>query len=95
MRHMRGMVILKLGVMMLMLVHVLPWSGSILEGGGQILRNAAALSAVTGVATSISNIRAGRSKPGLRPQHLTGLQLIERVSGGSLEGAVGSQHEPS
>lgn len=37
------------------------------------------------------SIRAGRSQPGLRPQHLTGLNLLAELSGGSLAGgAVGS-----
>jgi RNA 3'-terminal phosphate cyclase (ATP) len=54
-----------------------------LEGGGQILRNAASLAAITGTAITINNIRAKRTKPGLRPQHLTCLQLIESLSKGS------------
>lgn len=33
------------------------------------------------VPVEIHSIRQGRDKPGLRPQHLTGLQLIERLSG--------------
>ena len=33
--------------------------GSILEGGGQILRNAAALSAITGTPIAVRCIRAG------------------------------------
>mmetsp|Transcript_7216 Transcript_7216/g.15752 ORF Transcript_7216/g.15752 Transcript_7216/m.15752 type:complete len:378 (-) Transcript_7216:519-1652(-) len=65
--------------------------GSILEGGGQILRNSAALAAITGTSITVDKIRAGRSRPGLRPQHLTGLQLVERMCEGSLEGGtVGS-----
>jgi len=39
--------------------------GSMLEGGGQILRNAAALAAVTGTHVVVRNIRAKRMKPGL------------------------------
>ena len=46
--------------------------GSILEGGGQTLRISAALSAILSIPIKIRNIRAGRSTPGLRPQHLTG-----------------------
>ncbi len=39
----------------------------------------------------IHHIRAGRSKPGLRPQHMTGLRLLADLCKGSLEGAdVGS-----
>jgi RNA 3'-terminal phosphate cyclase (ATP) len=35
------------------------------EGGGQVLRNACALSLVTGEPFRIRNIRGGRPKPGL------------------------------
>ena len=67
--------------------------GSLLEGGGQILRNAAALSAITATPIEVTRIRAGRSKPGLRAQHLAGLQLVVELCQGKLEGgAVGSQH---
>ncbi|KAK0144125.1 RNA 3'-terminal phosphate cyclase [Merluccius polli] len=62
--------------------------GSVMEGGGQILRVSAALSCITGTAIKISKIRAGRSTPGLRPQHLCGLQLLRDMCAGSLDGAV-------
>lgn len=39
--------------------------GSEGEGGGQVVRNACALSLVTGDAVHITNVRARRSKPGL------------------------------
>ncbi|XP_075901378.1 RNA 3'-terminal phosphate cyclase [Nelusetta ayraudi] len=65
--------------------------GSVMEGGGQILRVSAALSCITGTSLKISKIRAGRSSPGLRPQHLSGLQLVSDLSSGSLQGAsIGS-----
>ena len=59
---------------------------------GQILRNAACLSAITRTPITVEKIRAGRDKPGLRPQHLTGLKLVEAICGeGSLSGGkVGS-----
>lgn len=63
-----------------------------LEGGGQILRNAAALSAMTATPIDVTKIKAGRSKPGLRAQHLAGLQLVAELCQGHFEGgAVGSQ----
>ncbi|KAJ3599038.1 hypothetical protein NHX12_033001 [Muraenolepis orangiensis] len=62
--------------------------GSVLEGGGQILRVSAALSCITGTAIKISKIRSGRTTPGLRPQHLCGLQLLRDMCAGSLDGAV-------
>ena len=62
-----------------------------LEGGGQILRNAASLSAVTRQSITVTDIRAKRSKPGLRPQHLTGVQLVSSLCGGTCQGCeVGS-----
>lgn len=43
--------------------------GSVLEGGGQILRVSVALSAALGRPLHITRIRANRKpKPGLRPQ---------------------------
>lgn len=60
--------------------------GSYLEGGGQILRTALALSAVTKKPCRVFNIRSGRPKPGLAPQHLLGIQALARFSGGKLEG---------
>lgn len=44
--------------------------GSSGEGGGQILRTALTLSAITGKPFEIDKIRAGRRKPGLLRQHL-------------------------
>ncbi|GLI60386.1 hypothetical protein VaNZ11_002395, partial [Volvox africanus] len=66
--------------------------GCMLEGGGQILRNASALAAITGIPLAVDQIRAKRTRPGLQPQHLTGLKLVEALCGGKLEGGeVGSR----
>ena len=65
--------------------------GSMGEGGGQILRTSIALAAITGRPLRIFNIRAKRSNPGLRPQHLTAVRAIAALSGGRLDGdRVGS-----
>jgi RNA 3'-terminal phosphate cyclase (ATP) len=65
--------------------------GSAGEGGGQILRTALSLSAVTGRAFSVTRLRAGRGKPGLRPQHREAARAIAALCEGVLEGAeVGS-----
>jgi RNA 3'-terminal phosphate cyclase (ATP) len=53
--------------------------GSHLEGGGQILRISVALSTITGQAIHVFNIRKGRDKPGLRPQHLQGINAAGLV----------------
>ncbi len=66
--------------------------GSHGEGGGQILRTALTLAVLTGQPTRIENIRAGRRKPGLRPQHLTAVRAAAAVCDAQLEGdELGSQ----
>ena len=65
--------------------------GSMGEGGGQILRTAIALSAVTGQPVRVVNIRAKRKNPGLRPQHLTAIRALAQITGARVRGAeVGS-----
>ena len=67
--------------------------GSYGEGGGQILRTSLTLAALTGKAVKIINIRAGRPKPGLAAQHLTGVRAVAEICGAHLEGAeLGSQN---
>ncbi len=60
--------------------------GNYLEGGGQILRTSLALSAITGKAFEIENIRAGRKSPGLAPQHLTAVRAMEKICSANVEG---------
>lgn len=55
------------------------------EGGGQLVRAAVALAAVTGRPVRISNIRAGRSKPGLAAQHVAAVRAVAELCGGSVE----------
>jgi RNA 3'-terminal phosphate cyclase (ATP) len=62
------------------------------EGGGQVLRTSLSLAALTGRALKLHNIRAGRSRPGLRPQHLTAVRAVAAVCDARLEGdAIGSR----
>ena len=61
--------------------------GSQGEGGGQIIRSSLALSAVTGKAFEVRNIRGGRKKPGLLKQHLTGLKAAREICGAGVTGA--------
>lgn len=62
--------------------------GSYGEGGGQILRTALSLSCLTGTPFRISNIRRGRRKPGLMPQHLAAVRAAQAISGATVEGAA-------
>lgn len=65
--------------------------GSMGEGGGQVLRYALALSALTLKPIEIYNIRAKRSNPGLRPQHLTAVKSLATLTNADVVGAeVGS-----
>jgi len=60
--------------------------GSELEGGGQILRTAVALSCVTGKPFRIKNIRKGRPQPGLKQQHLVSLQAAAMLYSADVKG---------
>jgi RNA 3'-terminal phosphate cyclase (ATP) len=60
--------------------------GSVGEGGGQIIRTAIALAAITGKEVEITNIRANRPKPGLSAQHVHAVKAVEQLSGGHTEG---------
>ncbi|MHB1290640.1 MAG: RNA 3'-terminal phosphate cyclase [Sulfuricella sp.] len=60
--------------------------GSYGEGGGQLLRTAVALSAITGEAIHVRNIRANRTNPGLAPQHLTAVMAVAKLCGAEAEG---------
>jgi RNA 3'-terminal phosphate cyclase (ATP) len=65
--------------------------GSAGEGGGQILRTALPLSAITGKPFTIHRIRGSRIKPGLRPQHREAVKAVARLCAAEVEGAeVGS-----
>ncbi len=63
------------------------------EGGGQVLRTALTLSALTQQPIELINIRAKRSKPGLLRQHLTSVLAAKKVCNATVEGAeLGSDH---
>jgi len=61
--------------------------GSLGEGGGQILRTAAAFSTIFGRPVRVVRIRAGRGVPGLKRQHISALLVLARAAGGKVEGA--------
>ena len=60
--------------------------GSYGEGGGQILRTAVALSAVTGEPVEINNIRKNRPKPGLSAQHVKAVECAAALCNGEVRG---------
>lgn len=65
--------------------------GSEGEGGGQVVRNACALSLVTGQPFRIINARGKREKPGLMRQHITAIEAACAIGGATCEGvAVGA-----
>jgi len=65
--------------------------GSEGEGGGQIVRNACALSLVTGEPFQITNIRGRREKPGLMRQHVTAIEAACVIGNAECQGlSVGS-----
>lgn len=65
---------------------MLELDGSHGEGGGQIVRTALALSSLTGTPFKITNIRKGRDKPGLKPQHLMCIKALQKLCGAVSEG---------
>jgi RNA 3'-terminal phosphate cyclase (ATP) len=77
---------------------VLTIDGSRGEGGGQILRTALSLSAVTGRPFEMVKIRARRAVPGLRPQHLAAVHaatlMTDARTGGAFEGSPDLRFEP-
>jgi RNA 3'-phosphate cyclase len=61
------------------------------EGGGQILRSSLALSILTRKPFKLINIRAGRPKPGLAPQHLASVKAAATICDATYKGAsIGS-----
>ncbi|RAO70801.1 uncharacterized protein BHQ10_006813 [Talaromyces amestolkiae] len=67
--------------------------GRMLEGGGQLVRNAVALSALTGLPITISNIRGNRKgRKGLKGSHAAAIGFIAEVCQGEVvDGHVDSQ----
>ena len=65
--------------------------GGQLEGGGQVVRVAMAISSVTRRTCTVRNIRAGRPKPGLAAQHMAGVELVAVLCHGALKGTGGNK----
>ena len=56
------------------------------SGSGTIVRFAVGLATLLGEELHLTNIRAKRDKPGLRPQHLKAIQALKQICQGSLDG---------
>jgi RNA 3'-terminal phosphate cyclase (ATP) len=68
-------------------VALIPIDGDSGEGGGQILRSALTLASVTGQGFEVTRIRARRSRPGLRPQHLAAVRAAGMSCRAEVHGA--------
>ncbi|MFH1770309.1 MAG: RNA 3'-terminal phosphate cyclase [archaeon] len=67
-------------------------NGSFGEGGGAILRQALALSVVTGKPCEIENIRSNRPTPGLKAQHMNSIIALEKLTDSSVTNCeIGSE----
>ena len=66
---------------------LIPIDGELGEGGGQILRTALTLSAVTGQGFEMTRVRARRVRPGLRPQHLAAVRAVAMGCRAEVHGA--------
>nr|WP_320016020.1 RNA 3'-terminal phosphate cyclase [uncultured Desulfobacter sp.] len=61
--------------------------GSYREGGGQIIRTAIALSALTRIPFRAEKIRQNRPRSGLKSQHLCCINALEKLSDARVKGA--------
>ena len=57
------------------------------EGGGQIIRSAITLSCITNQPIHLENIRKNRKEGGLKPQHLTAIKILQKISNANVIGA--------
>jgi len=66
------------------MIHI---DGAQKSGSGTIVRFAVGLAALLGEELHLTNIRAKREKPGLRPQHLKAIEALAQICQGTLDGA--------
>lgn len=62
-------------------------------GGGQLLRTALSLSAVTEQPVTVTNIRGARAEPGLKPQHLTAVEVLAAACDATVDGVAAGSEE--
>lgn len=58
------------------------------EGGGQLVRTALSLSVLSGEPFRMEGIRGGRPNRGLRPQHVSAVELLAAIGDARVSGAV-------
>ncbi len=56
------------------------------EGGGQLVRSAVALAAITGTPLRLHGVRARRATPGLAPQHLAAVRAVAALCDARCDG---------
>lgn len=56
------------------------------EGGGQIIRSAITLSCIIKKPVHIVNIRKNRKIPGLKPQHISAIKILQKISNAEVIG---------
>ena len=56
------------------------------EGGGQIVRTAITLSCITKKPVNLENIRKNRKIPGLKPQHITAIKILQKICDATVKG---------
>jgi RNA 3'-terminal phosphate cyclase (ATP) len=77
-------------VLYMSLLHL---DGASFSGSGTIVRFGVPLAALVGQDLRLTNIRARRERPGLRPQHLKAVEAVAHLCQGSLEGGVVGSRE--
>ena len=58
------------------------------DGGGQVVRTAVTLSALSGRAVTVEDVRGDRSTPGMRPQHVAAVEAAAALCSATVEGAT-------
>ena len=57
-------------------------------GGGQVVRTAVTLAALSGQAVTVDDVRGDRSTPGMRPQHVAAVEAAAALCSATVEGAT-------